>query len=75
MTIGDYIEILKSDPGHGPSALRGIILEVDDEVGLWPACRVYLFEEQSISWYYEYEITVISEGTGSGKIQDILPSI
>ena len=63
MIAGDYIGILKSDPGQGTRTLRGIILEIDDGIGLWPACRVYLFEEQSISWYYEYEITVISEGT------------
>jgi hypothetical protein len=72
---GDYIEILQSNHVLGPQSLRGIILEVDTEIGLWPACRVYLFKIGSVSWYYEYEITVISEASENGKIQDILSCV
>tara|TARA_R110000824_G_scaffold260244_1_gene448860 strand:+ start:477 stop:704 length:228 start_codon:yes stop_codon:yes gene_type:complete len=75
MKPGDYIEILQSNPVLGPQTLRGIILEVDTEIGLWPACRVYLFENGSVSRYYEYEITVISEANEDGKIQDILSCV
>lgn len=75
MKPGDYIEILQSNQALGPQTLRGIILEVDAEIGLWPACRIYLFEIGSVSWYYEYEITVISEASEDGKIQDILSCI
>ena len=75
MKPGDYIEILQSNQVLGPQTLRGIILEVDRKIGLWPACRVYLFENGSVTWYYEYEITVISEANEDGKIQDILSYI
>ena len=40
MKPGDYIEILQSNQALGPQTLRGIILEVDAEIGLWPACRI-----------------------------------
>ena len=75
MRPGDYIEILLSDQVFGPQSLRGIILGVDREAGLWPACRIYLFENGSVTWYYEYEITVISEANKNGKIQDILSCV
>tara|TARA_R100000008_G_C3549239_1_gene149398 strand:- start:782 stop:1015 length:234 start_codon:yes stop_codon:yes gene_type:complete len=72
MKVGDYIEILRPDFDDGTMILRGIILEVDTDTGLWPVSRVYLFEEQTIEWYYEYEITIISEAIDGRAIQSLL---
>ena len=72
MKVGDYVEIIRSEPYAGTSTLRGIVLEMDRESAVWQACRIYIFEEYSSAWYYEYEITVISEADEDGSIQDIL---
>ena len=72
MNIGDYVEVVRSEPYAGVTTFRGIILEADNEMGFWKACRIYLFEEYSSAWYYEYEITVISEAKEYGEIQSIL---
>ena len=72
MKVGDYVEIMRSDPPDRTYISRGIVLEVEDEIGLWPTGRIYLFNEQNISWYYEYDITVISEASDDGEVRDIL---
>ena len=51
MKVGDYVEILRSSTNDDVEVLHGIILQVDNKVGLWPASRVYLFKECTISWY------------------------
>ena len=75
MKVGDYIEILRADHDRGAISMKGIVLEVDIDTGLWPVSRVYLFDEQTIAWYYEYEITVISEATNDRTIQGLLSCI
>ena len=73
MKVGDYVEIMHNDTDKSIRILRGIVLQVDNEVGLWPASRVYLFKDSTISWYYEYELTVISEAEeNGGTIQGLL---
>jgi hypothetical protein len=72
MNVGDYVEIIRSEPYTGTTTLRGIVLEMDRESAFWKSCRIYIFEEYSCAWYYEYEVTVISEADENGDIQDIL---
>ena len=70
--IGDYVEIMRPML----PAIRGIVLEVDREHGLWPACRIYVFNQNEILWYYEYEITIISEaGQDDRTIQGVLSCV
>jgi hypothetical protein len=66
--IGDYVDMIR----HPCRSARGIITAVGpaDTIDILPRYYIECIDKRHSAWYYEYEITLLSEATGKDNESD-----
>ena len=66
--IGDYVDVVR----HPSRNMRGIITAVGpaDTIDILPRYYIECIDKWHSAWYYEYEITLLSEASGIDNEKD-----
>ena len=62
LKVGDYVDVVR----HPCQIMRGIITATmpADTWDILPRYYIECIDKRHSTWYYEYEITLLSEGSG-----------